>query len=238
MKKRSIKLALWCTRYSPLVTPDPPDGVFIDVAGSAHLFSGEAALLSDLVARLNASGISARAAVADTPGCAWAVARSRRTRLVSPGRVSEAMASFPVAALRLPRRRSTRLHDVGIERVAQLHASRARPSAALRRRRAAAPRPGARPRRRAADIADPARSAALRIALCRADRRSGGLEARHQHGLSKPCAVNLETKGVGARRLDLVFQRVDNVAQAVRIGLPVPTASRRIWPSFWPNASC
>ena len=26
------RLGLWCTMYSPLVTPDPPDGVFIDVA--------------------------------------------------------------------------------------------------------------------------------------------------------------------------------------------------------------
>src|SRR5690349_16083072 len=33
-----FRLALWCIKYSPLVTPDPPDGVFIDVAGSAHLF--------------------------------------------------------------------------------------------------------------------------------------------------------------------------------------------------------
>jgi protein ImuB len=32
-----LRLALWCIRYSP----DPPDGLFIDVAGSAHLFQGE-----------------------------------------------------------------------------------------------------------------------------------------------------------------------------------------------------
>lgn len=47
-----VRLALWCVKYSPLVTPDPPDGVFIDVAGSAHLFQGEAALLRDLCGRL------------------------------------------------------------------------------------------------------------------------------------------------------------------------------------------
>jgi len=41
------RLGLWCTRYSPLVTPCPPDTVFIDVAGSSHLFKGEAALLKD-----------------------------------------------------------------------------------------------------------------------------------------------------------------------------------------------
>jgi protein ImuB len=65
------RLALWCTRYSPLVSPDPPSGIFIDIAGSAHLYKGESALLQDLRTRLAASKISARAAVADTPGCAW-----------------------------------------------------------------------------------------------------------------------------------------------------------------------
>ena len=43
-----MRLALWCIKYSPLVTPNPPDGIFIDVAGSAHLFQGEAALIGDL----------------------------------------------------------------------------------------------------------------------------------------------------------------------------------------------
>jgi protein ImuB len=56
-----MRLALWCIKYSPLVTPDPPDGVLIDVAGSAHLFQGEAALINDLCRRLKAEGITAKA---------------------------------------------------------------------------------------------------------------------------------------------------------------------------------
>ena len=55
-----IRLALWCIKYSPLVTPNPPDGIFIDVAGSAHLFQGEAALIADLCKRLKAEGITAQ----------------------------------------------------------------------------------------------------------------------------------------------------------------------------------
>ena len=55
-----FRLALWCIKYSPLVTPNPPDGVFIDVAGSAHLFQGEVALLQDLCERLGTEGIDAR----------------------------------------------------------------------------------------------------------------------------------------------------------------------------------
>jgi protein ImuB len=43
--------------------------------------------------------------------------------------------------------------------------------------------------------------------------------------ISKLCELlcpELERRGVGARRLDLVFMRVDNLAQAVRIGLSRP----------------
>jgi protein ImuB len=54
-----IRLALWCIKYSPLVTPDPPDGIFIDVAGSAHLFQGEAALIGDLCRRLQCTLLGA-----------------------------------------------------------------------------------------------------------------------------------------------------------------------------------
>jgi len=115
-----VRLALWCTMYSPLVTPDPPDGVFIDVAGSAHLFQGEASLLEDLCKRLKAAGIASKAAVADTPGCAWALARYSDTTIASPGRTSEAIASLPVASLRLSKGTVSSLHEVGIERVAHL----------------------------------------------------------------------------------------------------------------------
>ena len=68
-------IADWCDRYTPLVGLDPPDGLLLDITGCAHLFGGEAALCRDLVARLARQGFHARAAVADTVGCAWAVAR-------------------------------------------------------------------------------------------------------------------------------------------------------------------
>jgi protein ImuB len=40
--------------------------------------------------------------------------------------------------------------------------------------------------------------------------------------LSETLVADLEHRGVGERRLDLVFQRVDNIAQAVRIGTSRP----------------
>src|SRR3954452_2291510 len=73
------RLALWATRYTPTVSPwdeeNGADGFFLDVAGSAHLFGGEAALLAELGDRLARFGLPARLAIADTAGAAWAMSR-------------------------------------------------------------------------------------------------------------------------------------------------------------------
>ncbi len=68
-------IADWCDRYTPLIGLDPPDGLTLDITGCAHLFGGEAAFGGDIVERLGRQGFAARIAIADTVGCAWAVAR-------------------------------------------------------------------------------------------------------------------------------------------------------------------
>src|SRR6202012_2317230 len=217
-----LRLCLWCIRYSPLVTPNPPDGVFIDVAGSAHLFQGEAALVTDLCKRLKSDGIEARAALADTAGCAWALARYGDAQIVSPGRASDAIASLPTASLRLSPATVSSLSDVGIERVAQLAS---KPRGSLRTRfggevllrldqalgNANEPLPSLLPPevpraelRFAEPVADPEDLKRIIGKLC-----------------DKLC-LDLEARGIGARRLDLVFVRIDNIAQAARIGLSRP----------------
>lgn len=62
-------------RYTPTVGLDGADGLWLDVAGADHLQGGEAELLNDLLARTRRAGYAARAALADTPGAAWALAR-------------------------------------------------------------------------------------------------------------------------------------------------------------------
>src|SRR5215212_6584109 len=125
------RLATWCVRYSPLVAVDAPDGVWIEVGGSAHLFGGEAALLDDIVGRLRRARVNARAAIADTPGAAWAVARFGSEPIVVPGGMASAIAELPVAALRLMPDTVGALSRVGVERIGQLAAM---PSAPLTRR--------------------------------------------------------------------------------------------------------
>jgi protein ImuB len=68
-------IADWCDRYTPLIGLDPPDGLTLDITGCAHLFGGEAAFGADIVERIGRQGFAARIAIADTVGCAWAVAR-------------------------------------------------------------------------------------------------------------------------------------------------------------------
>ena len=99
------RLVEWCGRYTPWAAADGSGcdwggaaGILLDVTGCTHFFaeagggaarsakdrgeesggadaSGEAALLADLVARLARLGFSARVALAETPGAAWALAR-------------------------------------------------------------------------------------------------------------------------------------------------------------------
>ena len=68
-------LRRWAGKFSPWVADEAPDGLVIDLTGCAHLYGGEAALLGVIEADCADMGLSARIAIADTPGAAWALAR-------------------------------------------------------------------------------------------------------------------------------------------------------------------
>jgi protein ImuB len=134
-------VADWCDRYTPLIGLDPPDGLLLDISGCAHLFGGEENLRRDLVRRLAAQGFHARAAIADTPGWAWAVARygvsvlaaDRATYSVhsrasgnpdsgsplSRGRAEmrDALISLPLAALRIDPKIAAPLAQSGLKTI-------------------------------------------------------------------------------------------------------------------------
>ena len=97
-------IADWCDRYTPLIGLDPPDGLMLDITGCAHLFGGEAAFGGDIVQRLGRQGFAARAAIADTVGCAWAVARHGGKQashiIVPPGGTHAALLPLRLTALR------------------------------------------------------------------------------------------------------------------------------------------
>ena len=69
------RLAAWCLRLSPMTAADPPDGVWIDATGCAHLYGGEQPMLALLSEHLARHGLTGQMAIADTPGAAHALAR-------------------------------------------------------------------------------------------------------------------------------------------------------------------
>jgi protein ImuB len=113
-------VADWCDRYTPLAGLDVPDGILLDITGCAHLFGGEAALCRDLVERLARQGLQASAAVADTAGCAWAIARYGRAPIVAKGAVREALSPLPLAALRINTETVGALAQAGLKRIADV----------------------------------------------------------------------------------------------------------------------
>ena len=219
-----LGLARWAAGYSPLVAVDPPDGLWLDIAGLAHLFGDEAGLLRDLVARLRRQGIAARAAVADAPGTAWAVARFGTMRVVPPGRAVEAVASLPVAALRLDPALVETLHTLGVDRVGQLAAMPRAPmvrrfgaDTALRLDRALG---------QAFEPIDPLMPDEIpsrRLAFAEPLGRIEDLQ-RVVRRLAERLCRDLARRAEGVRRLDLILRRVDRLKRrpARRHGPPEP----------------
>ena len=125
------RLADWCGRYTPWTATDREDqcggaGLWLDITGCAHLFGGEIALIEDIEARLGAFGFTARAAIADTPGAAWAWARfatikSPADAIIPPGAQRTALAGLPVAGLRLDPDTMTMLQSLGLRRIGDLY---------------------------------------------------------------------------------------------------------------------
>lgn len=137
-ERRALKaLALWFERFSPLVAADSgrpeQEGLLIDMTGGAHLFGGEEALLEEILRRLKAAGVEARAAIADTPGAAFALARwsGRATAIAQPGRIRDALADLPVEALRIDDDTVRLLARFGLQRIGDLYGL---PRAGLARR--------------------------------------------------------------------------------------------------------
>jgi len=221
------RLTLWAgQRYSPLVAPDPPDGIWLDVTGCAALFSTERALLKDLHRRVAGFGLSLQIAVADTAGCAHAVARhvpAGRPVTIEPGAHRKAIALLPIAALRLPAADVEALRKLGFERIEQLIGA---PRAPL------AKRFGRELYRRfdqALGMLGEPIEPLFPEELPRA--RRGFMEpiataeafAQVIGDLTGDIASQLARAGKGARRLDCYFHRVDGHCQAIRVGTAVPS---------------
>jgi protein ImuB len=224
------RLALWATRYTPAVAPfddkSGADGLFLDIAGAAHLFGGEAKLLADLGARLARFGLPARLAVAATAGAAWALARFQTsTTILAPGEEPAALASLPIAALRLSSDTLRTLRRLGFRRVGALVDNPRAPFAArfereLLRRIDQALGRTAEP---LTFILPPPVYHSLRYLMEPVAAQEAVVAIAQR--LMRDIVHALARDGVGARTLRLALYRVDGGVQTLDIGLTRPTRS-------------
>jgi len=126
------RIAEWCIRFSPIVAVDLPDGIIIDASGCTHLWGGEEAYLDAIVNRLKVRGYHVRAAMADTIGAAWAVARYGRDKmLIETFHQSDALMLLPPEALRLDSDTVELFYKLGLRHIKDFMGM---PRSALRRR--------------------------------------------------------------------------------------------------------
>lgn len=114
------RLMFWARRWGPFSAVDGDDGLVVDTTGTAHLFGGEKALLSDMQARLARAGLTARVSVAPTWGAAWGLARFGAERSACHDLAD--LHPLPIAALRLSGDTRLLLHRLGLRRIGDLAA--------------------------------------------------------------------------------------------------------------------
>ena len=250
-----LALARWSGRYGPARNVDGEDGLWIDVTGVAHLFAdreprgerakegGEARLLADLLRRLDAFGVTARAGLADTPGAGFALARFAPQRdgraVIAPaGGMRTALAGLPVEGLRLEVEAVILLKRLGLRRIGQLYEL---PRAALARRFRTLPgaRKAAAGSSAMADtvltrldqalgrVPEPQRSLAdppphlVRRVFSEPLVSAAGIETAVAELATDLCAL-LDGAAEGARRLRLCLYRADGTATEARAGTSTP----------------
>ena len=220
------KLVLWCLRYTPWAAPDNEydNGIWLDISGCAHLFGSEAALADDLLRRLRDAGYDARAAIANTPGAAWAGARY----LIKPNQAAtilhgtERLADAPVAGLRLPETLVADLDRLGLRRIGDLMAL---PRHTLTRRF------GVQLCKRLDQLVGvesepvsplrPVPALRCRIAFPEPIATRQSIDAALTQLLAD-LEARLEQRAFGVRRLDLASFRVDGSVQTIGIGTSRP----------------
>ena len=239
-----LHLANWARRYCPLTAPEHGEtrgmgatiardgnGLWLDVAGAAHLAGGIRALLADMAGRLRRAGLCARIAVAPTCGAAWALARYGRavnryacTRLSSPGprQIAGLLGGLPLAALRLDGGVCGAMSASGLRRIGDILDM---PRAPL------AERFGTAVTNRLDAVLGHVNESFSPVAPQRplvamrgfAEAIAAPKDVRDAiDGLASTIAEDLFQQGLGARRLELGWQRVDHTLQAHEVHLSRP----------------
>lgn len=250
LERLAIALA---RRWTPIVAISDADGLFLDLTGVAHLHGGEEAMMRRIVRLLARLGVTARIAVANTAGAAWALARfalpppprhpSEGWGLKPQGRAQQSgdpglrrgdvimaneegrslLTPLPVTALRLDEPAIDLLRRLGIDTIGDLLAIPRAPL--VRRFGVAIARRLDQVTGAAPEPLDPI-IPPQHIAITRrfAEPIATAHAIAHWLGdLVADLTVALAEAGQGARALLFAAERVDGSVQTIRIGLARPT---------------
>jgi protein ImuB len=249
------QIASWCDRYTPWVAVDPlgaafaaPDatmiggaggfggdaGLLLDVTGCGHLHgqgeSGERALMADLVQRLSRHDFTCRAAMANTAGAAWALARygEKQADLFCPHNGQrDALAKLPIDGLRLDSAILETFLKLGLRRIGDLYPL---PRAPLSRR--FGDQPLTRLDQALGKIDEPIEPTRpppifrSRISFAEPIGRAEDIAVATDRLILALCQ-QFEQASVGARKLELALYRVDGSVNRTTIGTSRPNRDTR-----------
>ena len=214
------RLARQCGDWSPAIEPAPPDGIVIDITGTAHLFGGETALAEAVVTALAGNGLTVRHALAATAPAARALARHVGIPVDDE---SAAIRALPVAALGLDEEATLALRRAGLK---TLGAVAARPSPAIAARFGGAAVEALRALLGEAHV--PSTPLPHRVPL-RFERRFAEPVA-HQDAIAAAllalmheAATKLGQRDLGGRRFRLTLNRSDGATHRLLIETGAPT---------------
>jgi protein ImuB len=214
------RLADGAVRYTPMVALDAPDGLILDVTGSAHLFGGEQGLAADVEARMAKLRMTIRLAFAGTPRAAHALARYQALPAKDE---AAALRRLPVAALELGTEATQGLIRAGLKTIGEL---------SRRSMAAIAARFGAEAvtalRQLLGEAAMPIEPH-VPIAPVIAERRFAEPVARTEYALevmgelAAEAAHQLEQRGEGGRQFEASFFRSDGLVRPLVVETSRPT---------------
>ncbi|RZK47728.1 MAG: DNA polymerase Y family protein, partial [Pedobacter sp.] len=111
------ELAQRCIKYSPQVSIDEAQGLFLNIAGCTHLWNDEKHYILDIVNHLKKLGYQAKVCIADTMATAWALAHYGKDKIIAQNQQTQAILELPPKALRLNEVILQRLSKLGFETV-------------------------------------------------------------------------------------------------------------------------
>ncbi len=233
-----LALSRWAMRWTPYVAPakglSDTQALFLDITGCAHLFGGERAMLGDMLRRMRALGLTARAACASTPGAAFALARfapEARDGLSAPdGPALRALVgSMPIEGLRISEGVATSLRALGLKTIGALAGQSS--SALARRFGIDLVRALERARGQEEEAIDPVAEIIprrVRLRLMEALMTRAGLEKAIGKAAGEICTL-LERYNEGAGRVVVYLYRVDGVVLTLVAGAGKPHRDATLW---------